>query len=166
MEFSRNVAVLQPVKQEQTSGGWINHGVGGYLLAEKCRLVSRLWIGRACRDLLSCLKPKWTINVKQVCGSGWNVSAGGLPEQRRPSQASYGDVSDPVPVQVHDSVDGLAEELHLGAVSACGDALEGQQRTNQSPWRLGLSLDACICGWVRRACVCVCSPVVNASADP
>lgn len=79
------------------------------------------------------------------------MSAGGLPEERSPSQASYGDVGDPVPVQIHDSVDGLTEEFHLDAVSAGGDALEGQQRTNQSPPQVNLSLDACeICG--RGAC--------------
>lgn len=31
---------------------------------ENYRLVSRLWIGR---DILSCLKPKRTINTKRVC---------------------------------------------------------------------------------------------------
>lgn len=54
------------------------------------------------------------------------------PEERRPSQTSYGDVRDSVPVQIHDSVDGLTEEFHLFAVPACRDTLERQQKTGNS----------------------------------
>lgn len=91
------------------------------------------------------------------------MSAGGLPELRHPSQASYGDVGDPVPVQIHDSVDGLTEEFHLAAVSAGGDALEGQRRTNQSPSQASLSSDVCICGFGE---ACAHWPGVNSSSDP
>lgn len=54
------------------------------------------------------------------------------PEERRPSQTSYGDVRDSVPVQIHDSVDGLTEEFHLFAVPACRDTLKRQQKTGNS----------------------------------
>lgn len=45
------------------------------------------------------------------------------PEERSPSQASDGDIRDPVAVQIHDSVDGLAEEFHLVVVAARRDSL-------------------------------------------
>lgn len=46
------------------------------------------------------------------------------PEERSPAQASDSDVCDPVPVQIHDSMDGLAKEFHLVAVAACRDSLQ------------------------------------------
>lgn len=48
------------------------------------------------------------------------------PEERSPSQASDGDVCDPVAIQIHDSVDGLAEEFHCVVVAARGDSLQRQ----------------------------------------
>lgn len=46
------------------------------------------------------------------------------PEERSPAQASYGDIGNTVPVQIHDSMDGLAKELCLVGVAARTDMLQ------------------------------------------
>lgn len=68
------------------------------------------------------------------------------PKERSPSQTSYGDVRDSVPVQVHDSVDGLTEEFHLFPVPACRDTLKRQRKTeiSQRVWLIS----ACYSFWL------------------
>lgn len=56
------------------------------------------------------------------------------PEQRRPPQTSYGHVGDSIPIQIHDSMYGLTEELHLFTITACRDSLRartGKQRERE-----------------------------------
>lgn len=68
------------------------------------------------------------------------------PEQRRPPQTSYGHVGDSIPIQIHDSMYGLTEELHLFTITACRDSLRartGKQRERENFSWIHSSLKKC-----------------------
>lgn len=54
--------IASKIRKKQS---WTNKSWRGLMFAGwNCQLVSSLWTGQAQQDMLSCLKPKWTINAK------------------------------------------------------------------------------------------------------
>ena len=125
---------------ELTSVGWsptvkyVARGFNREII--RMLLVSSL---QAQWEIRSCLNPyktsagngsSGTCSFRSVCL--YLRTGHASPEQRRPSQTSYRDISDSISIQIHDSMYGLTEEFHLLTVPTCRDPLRRHHRTSES----------------------------------